>query len=511
MASLVAGLDFGTSGAKLLLLAPDGTVVARRQAEYPTRVDASGGVEQDPEDWWRAAVSLLSGCESAAQIVAIGLTGQMQDLVAVARRRALRPAMLYSDLRTGAQHRRLRGVVPEWEARTGNHQDATNVAAKIAWLAEHEPECVREADHLLFGAAGYVAHRAGAEPGCDVTTASTTGLLDVRARTWLDVAVTAAGADPALLPRLVDGSRDDTIVGTVDEASSRELGVRAGTPLVLAMGDAGSTTDGLIGRDPGDGYLSLGSTGWIAAVADARDEEPSPIHSLVLPEWRTRLRIGSVQSAGAAAAWARRAFLPDLGIDEIDRVAATRLHALDDRPLCLPGLSGERAPVRDADFRAAFVGATATTGPLDLYLAALTGVAMGLRHAADDSGTRQARLPAVGGGATSPVWRQILADVFDATILTGVADEPGCHSAARDAAAAIGLVHELLPLFDAASTADVTETHPSASTGRYAELLAPHRALYDALAPTFHAVADTGDTSGSSDSAGSAAGPTTAS
>lgn len=488
--TLIAGLDFGTSSVKLLVVAPDGVVVARAQAAYDTTVGSSGEVEQHPDHWWDAASSAFAATGVASQISAIGLTGQMQDLIAVGNGRALRPAMLYSDTRAAQQNERMHGTVPDWERRTQNYQDSSSVVAKIAWLAEHEPVTLATAEHLLFGVPGYIAWRAGGEPACDLTTASSTGLLEIGTRGWLGDAITAAGGRRDQLPRLVGAVPGDESVGAVSSSAAAALGVPAGTPLVLAMGDAGATTDGLVGSAPGDAYLYLGTTGWIAGVTPSGPGVPSPIHSLVMPGWHDRLRIGAVQSAGSAAAWALETFLPGHGFAEAEQLIADRVDAVGLRPLCLPGIAGERAPVRDGAFRGAFVGAQEGTGPLDFYLAVLTGVAMGLRHASEEMGIRQSRIPLVGGAASSPAWRRILADVFEATIVTGDAQDPAAHSAARAAAVALGIAHRSAPLL--APGAVVTETAPSATCTHYQSLLATHRSLYEALAPGFHALADFG-------------------
>ncbi|MDO5736489.1 MAG: FGGY family carbohydrate kinase [Propionibacteriaceae bacterium] len=483
MTPLVAGLDLGTSSAKLVVVDLDGTLVAEASEPYPTHTASGGVVEQDAEHWWLAACTVLQRCGVAGDIVAIGLTGQMQDLIPVANGRALRPAILYSDTRASIQQGRLVALVQGWEQRTGNHQDITNVAAKIAWLTEHEPDVVQEAEHLLLSPAGFVAWRAGATAACDVTTASTTGLLDVAGRDWLVDVVTAAGVRVEQLPRLVGSQQGDAVVGEVGHAAASQLGLKVGTPLVLAMGDAGATTDGLVGSEPGDAYLYLGTTGWLAGVTPAASvDSPSPIHSLVMPGWSERLRVGAVQSAGSASAWALHNLLPGLSFAEAEKAVAPRLSHIRDRPLGLPGLAGERTPVRDGDLRGAFIGVEESTTAEDLYLSVLTGVAMGLRHAADAMGVRQDRIPLVGGASVSGVWRQLLADVFEATIVTGVAEAPGAHSAARAAADAIGLQHRMQPVFD---HGDHTETIPSSVHSEYQPLLKIHRGLYDALKPTF--------------------------
>ena len=288
------------------------------------------------------------------------------------------------------------------------------------------------------------------------------------------------------LPQLVGSKTGDAHVGDVSHAAAIELGVMPGTAVVLAMGDAGSTTDGLVGSEPGDAYLYLGTTGWLAGITSAADAEPSPIHSLVMPGWVNRLRIGAVQSAGSASAWALRNLLPGHTFAEAEELVRPRLSNVRDRPLGLPGLVGERTPVRDGDLRGAFIGVEESTTAEDLYLSVLTGVAMGLRHAADDMGIVQDRIPLVGGASGSGIWRQLMADVFEATIVTGQAEAPGALSAARAAADTLDLEHRLQPAFDQGAH---VKTSPSAVHAEYQPLLSIHRGLYDALRPTFSQLA----------------------
>ena len=489
--TVIAGLDFGTSSVKLVVATAGGEVLARAHIAYPTSTGLAGEAEQHPEQWWDAAAAAIADTGLGARIDAIGVTGQMQDLIAVAGDRALRPALLYSDTRAVAQHARLHESAPDWERITGNHQDPTNVAAKIAWLSEHEPAVMREAEHLLFGAPGYIAWRATGVAACDVVTASTTGLLDVGARGWFTELAQAAGARAEQLPALIGAQPGDALLGEVHAVAARELGVRSGIPVVHAVGDAGSATDGLVGSEPGDAYIYLGTTGWLAAVTTSQaDAEVSPIHSLVMPGWDARLRIGAVQSAGLAADWSRRTFFPSHDFAAVEQLAADRVTdpaAVAVRPLTLPGLSGERTPVRDGSFRGAFVGVREATLPIDFHLGVLTGVACALRHAADSLGIEQRRIPVIGGAAASPAWRHIVADVFGATVVTRQVDDPGTHSVHRVVAAALGLPATLAPLF--APRADDIETVPSAASAATQRRVETHRELYDALAPTFHRLA----------------------
>lgn len=525
---VIVGLDFGTSGVKLAAVSPDGTTLLSAFAGYPTRTGVppakgsaistsgiTGSAEQNPTDWWDAArtvCSELAPAGLAERVAALGVTGQMQDLVpvrsvlagtAAGSAATVRPALLYSDTRASREHAALVEQLPGWEARTGNHQDVSNVAAKILWLSAHEPATLADATHLLLGAHSYIAWRAAGSTAeatlCDVVTASTTGLLNIETEGWDTEVLAAAGARLDQMPRLT-GLGESAVAGLLDALSADHLGLPAGIPVVHATGDAGATTDGLAGSAPGDAYLYLGGSGWLAAITPAAAPgtpaaAPSPIHSLVMPGWDSRLRIGAVQSAGSAAAWALETFLPGCDFAEAERRIAPRISdpaAIAARPLVLPGLGGERTPVRDGALRGAFVGVTEETTAEDLYLGVLTGVAMGLKHAADAMGIAQDRLPLVGGGSNSPAWRQICADVFGATMVTGdtqgADEDPGSRSAARFAADAIRLDHQIEPLLSANGTAGriLTETQPGPARELLADRLAAHRALYEALTPTFH-------------------------
>lgn len=490
---LIAALDVGSSAVKAALVDAAGRVRARGEAPLDTTTGPGGQVEQDARQWWHAARLALSACEGRDGVVVLAVTGQMQDLVCVDADDAVGPALLYSDTRAVEQHVRLVDAVAGWERRTGNHQDPSNVAAKIRWTAEHRPDVWARTTTVLLGAAGYVLWRAGGEATCDVVTASATGLLDVERRGWAQDVLDLVGVRLEQLPRLVDGGAD-AVVGRLDDAGARHLGLPAGTPLVAAMGDAGATSHGLVGSGPSSAYAYLGTTGWFARVVPAPTEPPapSPLHSLVLPGWDRRLRIGAVLSAGAAAAWALSTHLPGTTFAGADARVLARLDAGPPEPLlCLPSLAGERTPVREATARGVVVGMTPGTTAVDLYLAVLTGVAMNLRHAADamaatgDGSAAADTLPLVGGGARSPAWRRVTASVFGVPVVTVAGGEPGLTSAVITAADAIGLPHTIRPLFDGPPD-QVTDPGPEADL--LASLLPAHRGLYDALGPAFGAL-----------------------
>lgn len=519
-------LDLGTSAAKAALLALDGTTRAQVVRGYPTRTTADGGAEQDPADWVRAAreaiTQLLGGAD--AELLALSITGQMQDLVLLTEGDPA-PAILYSDTRAVAEVEEIReslgreGV--DWDRITGNELDATSCAAMFRRLSRTLPDAVGRARGVVFGPAGYLVHALGLGAWCDMTTASATGLLDARTRRWSEPVARAAGLDRAMLPELTGATGQ--ILGRTDEAAAELLGLPAGLPVVLAPGDAGATTLGIVGLEEGDEYAYLGTSGWLAAVVSGtRRGEEGTSHHLALggrddsSSART-LRISALLAAGAAAGWARGALLAGISPEEADDLLEQREAERGRGPtglLALPSIHGERYPVRAPDLRAAIIGMGPDTGAIDMYAAVLEGVAHALAHAlaesaADADADTDAEDPAVGdaparpappepparpeepgsssrplavagGGAASEPWMRILADVTgrpvriiehsDAALL-------GCAFAAADA---LDLEHTIRPL---AEQGGGRRVEPEASAVRqHARLRRSHRALYQAVA-----------------------------
>ena len=548
--------DLGTSAAKAARRDLDGTVHRRAEAPYPTRHAADGTAEQDPRDWERAARDVIAELLEAApaakasvdgaapapgpapdtasdvEVAALVLTGQMQDLVPVPRSGAARIAILYSDTRAGAEAEELRAALAadgrSWDALTGNLQDATSCAAMHLRLLRTAPEQLADLQGVVFGPAGYLVARMGLGLWCDPTTAATTGLLEARTRDWSPAVARAAGLDPALLPALTAAAGQ--AVGLAGTEATALLGVPDGLPVVLAPGDAGATTSGIVGLAPGDAYVYLGTSGWLASVlpgtgtssTGAQDaggepdgvesdgeesagegaagegsageepagEEPAGVsHHLALGTSSATaeppiLRISALLSAGAAADWARQALLDGADPARADQLLEAREQERGRGPsglLALPSIVGERFPVRDGDLRGAVLGFDAGTRGIDLYAAMLEGVAHGLAHGLESGSVASVRpLPVTGGGAASAPWLRILADVTGRPVRTVDGTDAALLGCALVAAEALGLDHALVPL-GARQEAATIDPDPSAAA-QHAALRPAHRALYDAAA-----------------------------
>ena len=482
-------LDHGTSSAKAALIDLDGRTLAAGSASYVTTTLPGGGAEQDPEDWLRAARTAIGQATTAGiEVAALCLTGQMQDLILEGEHGALRPAVLYTDQRAASDVQQLRTALAQegtdWDAVTGNRQDPSSCAAMFRRLVRTEPAVTARAHGLTFGPAGHLAARLGAGLWCDLTTASTTGLLDATTRDWHPGVARAAGLEPALLPRLTRGHGQ--VVGRTDARARDLLGLEAGVPIVLAPGDAGAAALGVTGTATGKDHASLGTSGWIASIRP-RDTASDPVqftpasHRLALGE--DELLISAVLAGGAAAAWARDAYLGGRDAHTADALLAERERLHGRGPtglLVLPSLGGERFPVRDDALRGAVLGLHAGTGPAELYAGTLEGVALALSHALDLASAGE-ELTVVGGGAASAPWRRILADVTGRPVRSLSA--PGADATLLGTAIAgaetLGLDHDIAPL--AERDGELTVPDPAAAQA-YAALRPAHRALYDAAA-----------------------------
>lgn len=509
---MILSLDSGTTAAKAALISADRTVRGRGESRIPTLTGPAGSVEQDPDQWIRAARSAIADAHADARastpeppperVTALALTGQMQDLILLdADGEPLRPAILYADTRAAAHAERLRRDLPAWECTTGNLQDATSTAAQWLRLTETESATIRAARTVLFGPTGYLAHRLGLGAHVDRTTASTTGLFDLAAGVWADGILTAIGLDPALLPRLIGPDPGAANVGRIDTRAADLLGVPAGVPVVLAPGDAGAATLGTIGDQPGRAYVSLGTSGWAAQIVASADGPTSmpggtradvpagASHQLSLPvpvDPRARLRISAPLAAGDAAAWSARTFLGGIPLADADARLDARERERGRGPsglLALPSIHGERFPVRDETLRAAVVGMGASTDGVDIHRAVLEGVAFALAAGLDDPAAGDpAELAVIGGGAASAPWLRILADVTGRAVRT-VGDAPvdaPLIGAAVTAFRALGIDAASLTPLAARPGGTTIGPDPAAHTA-YRALAPRHRALYDVL------------------------------
>jgi xylulokinase len=492
--TFVLGIDVSTTATKAVLVDETGAVVGIGSAEYAYDVPQPLWSEQDPELWWDGTIAairsvLASTGMTGTDIAAIGLTGQMHGAVLLdAADAVLRPAILWNDQRTAAECDAIRAAVGRERliAITGNDALTGFTAPKLVWVRDHEPDIWQRVAHVLLPK-DFVRLRLSGEHALDKADGAGTILFDLAARDWSPVILDALGIDPAWMPPTFEGP---AVTGTVTAEAAEATGLRAGTPIVAGGGDQAANAVGTGVVSPGTVALSLGTSGVIFAATDRPIFEPDGrVHAFchALPD---RWHLMSVMlSAAGSLRWFREALAPDVPFADLV-AAAGEVPAGSDGLLFLPYLTGERSPHPDPLARGAFVGLTVRHERRHLTRAVLEGVAFGLRDgldlmtAAGMPAPREIRVS--GGGTASPLWRQILADVLDAEIATVNTSEGAAFGAALLAAVGAGWFASVRE----ATAALVTAT-PSASPGQdrgvLGEAHARYRALYPALAPTFHA------------------------
>ena len=401
----LVGLDVGTSAVKGVAIDEDGQVLATASAAYPLARPHPGWSEQEPEDWWRAAESVLAQLPSGP----VGLTGQMHGLVALdAQQRVLRPAILWNDQRTAAECEEIEERVgfARLVELTGNRALTGFTAPKLLWLRRHEPELYRHIQHVLLPK-DYVRLRLTGELAVDVADASGTLLFDVRRRTW-----SAEVCDLLEIPLdwLPPAYESTEVAGAGDQAAA-----------ALGVGIA----------RPGPISVVLGTSGVVFSALPAYEHDrEGRLHAFCHAVPDTWHAMGVMLSAAGSAAWLRGVLAA--GLADLEAEAGTWPPG-SEGVLFAPYLAGERTPHPDPDARGAFVGLSLRHDRGALWRAMLEGVAYGLRDSLEllrKLGARPESARVSGGGARSELWLRIVASVLGLQLETTESEEGSAFGAA---------------------------------------------------------------------------------
>lgn len=426
--------DLGTSGNKATLYSEEGSRVASVTVSYPTNFFNGNWAEQNPEDWWQAVcnstAALLSKSKiDAAEIAVVALSGQMMGCTPVdASGRALRPSILYCDQRATVEADALleRIALKDFYAICGHRISASYPLEKMMWLRCHEPDIFRRM-HKSLCAKDYINSRLTGVMVTDYSDASGTNAFDLNTFTWSEKIADLAALDIALFPDAVEST---AIIGEITAEAARATGLRAGTPVAAGGGDGSAAGVGVGCVKPGSAYNCLGSSSWIALTV----EKP-----VVDPEMRTMNWAhcvpgylhpsGTMQTAGSSFKWlAEQLCSPETmaaagggssAYKRIDDVIASVPPGANGL-LFMPYMLGERTPWWDPNARGAFIGLQLASTRADMMRAVMEGIAINLGLITDifRSHVPIETLTVIGGGASSPVWRQILADACACQIQT---------------------------------------------------------------------------------------------
>ena len=489
------GLDVGTSGVKGIVVAADGRVVASASADYPLLTPRPGWTEQEPEAWWRASCVVLQALKAQAPgpVAALGLAGQMHGAVFLdAEGRVIRPAILWNDQRTAAECALIeRRVGTERLRRIAGNPALTGFQApKVLWLRNHEPAAHARVRHLLLPK-DFVRHRLTGALATDASDAAGTLLLDLRARDWSEEILAALAIPRAWLPRVHEGPE---VTGTVAADGARATGLPQGLPVVAGGGDNAAAAVGCGVVRPGTGFVSLGTSGVVFVPSAGLEIDPGgALHAFCHAVPGQYHLMGVVLSAAGSLRWFRDTIGGPAGADAGDGYEGLMAAAAGIAPgaeglFFLPYLAGERTPHMDPHARAAWIGLTLAHDRRHLVRALLEGVSFALKDSLvlmQRLGVTPDLLYAVGGGARSPLWRQILAATLGVRLQRLAAEEGPAMGAALLAAVGAGVHADV----DAAVAAAVrTEGEPEppdpALGARYQELYRGFGTLYPALRQT---------------------------
>jgi len=432
------GIDLGTSEVKLLLLDAAGHAVGQAGAPLEVARPQALWSEQEPAQWWRATQDAVARLRAAhpsefAQVRGIGLSGQMHGAVLLdAGDAVLRPAILWNDGRSHAECAELGARVPRLHDIAGNLAMPGFTAPKLLWVRRHEPAVFARVRSVLLPK-DWLRLQLTGEKLSDPSDAAGTLWLDVAARDWSDELLAACGLTRAHMPRLVESNAPS---GVLRPELARSWGLG---PEVVVAGGAGDNAASAIGvgaTEPGDGFISLGTSGVLFVVTDRhRANAASAVHAFCHALPRRWHQMSVMLSAASCLKW----FVQFSGAaDEaalLSEVAALPPDVLAEAPLFLPYLAGERTPHNDPFAPGVFYGLSHQSGRALGAYAVLEGVAFGLADglaALRASGTTVQRLSLVGGGARSAYWAQLIADALDVEIvLHDGADAGGALGAAR--------------------------------------------------------------------------------
>ena len=493
MAAYLLGIDASTTATKALLIDAQGDVVAVAATEYPFETPHPLWSEQDPALWWHAAVQsirrlLSESGVAAADIAAVGLTGQMHGLVLLDENgTVLRPAILWNDQRTGEQCDEIRTILGKDRLvqLTGNDALTGFTAPKILWVREHEPEIFARAKCFLLPK-DYLRYRLTGDIATDRAGAAGTLLLDLASRDWSKAMLDGLGLPADFVAPTHEGPQT---TGHISAAAAEATGLRIGTPVVAGGCDKAAGAVGVGAVREGIVSLALGTSGVVFATTNAPYFEPQGrLHAFchaVPNRWHL---MGVMLSAAGSLRWYRDTLAPGMGYDELLAPAAEIMPGSEGL-LFLPYLTGERTPHPDPLARGGFVGLTVRHTKAHLTRAVLEGVAFGLRDSFELmkgiglSAIDQVRVS--GGGARSALWRQILADVLDTELVTVNTSEGAAYGAALLAGVGAGIWPDVDAACDASIRVTGSTSPKTAAVDRYEAAYIAYRDLYPALKDSF--------------------------
>ena len=505
MAKYILAHDVGTSGNKATLFSEDGTLIGSRTVAYDAHYFNDTWVEQDADDWWdavcRSSSSLIAESQIAPEDIAdVSFSGQMMGCLCVDREgRPLRPSIIWADQRAQKQSAQIGEKISQQDFYhiVGHRNTASYGVQKLMWVKENQPE-IYEQTYKTLNAKEYIIYKLTGQFYTEPSDANSVGCFDLKSFQWSERLIEYAGIDADKLPEIKPST---FVAGGVTEEAAKATGMAVGTPVVMGGGDGCVANIGCGSISPGRTYCCMGTSAWITTTAEQPifDEEMRTVTwAHVIPGMYAPN--GTMQYAGGAYNWlkntvaryeteaaARQGCSPyDLMNEE---VAASTIGS--NGVTFLPYLLGERAPRWNADAKGAWIGIKPENTRGDLFRSVLEGVTMNLAICLDILRTQIDidEITVVGGGAKGSVWRQMMADIYNAKVRSlTVLEEGGSMGAAVIGGIGAGLYKDFTAIDRFIEVAEECVPDPAAVEA-YAAVRENFEIYYAALADAFHKTA----------------------
>ena len=456
MSKYILAHDLGTSGNKATLFSADGRLIGSEVHAYDTHYFNETWVEQNANDWWDAVCYTSKKLIASAGILAediavISFSGQMMGCLCVNRDgQPLRPSMIWADQRSRAQASQIGHHIPQWDFYNivGHRNTASYGIQKLMWVRDHEPG-VYEQTYKTLNAKDYIVFCLTGKFCTDLSDGNSNGCYDLHKFAWSEEILAHAGISPDKLPDLKPSTH---VAGTVTAAAAQATGLAAGTPVVIGAGDGVAANIGVGSIAPGKTYCSMGTSAWITTTS----EKPIFDEHMRTVTWAHAIPglyapNGTMQYAGGAYNWVKNTICQMEAYDAKangsspyeymnEQIAASPIGA--NGIIFLPYLLGERAPRWDPDAKGAWIGLKPENTKGDMLRSVLEGVTMNLAIILDILRTQVKidEMLVLGGGAKGAVWRQIMADIYNAKILVpSVLEEASSMGAAVIGGVGVGL------------------------------------------------------------------------
>ncbi len=437
---LYIGVDLGTSSVKLLLMNEKGEIKKIAAREYPLYFPNPGWSEQNPEDWWRQTIEglkeLTADCDKS-QIAGISFGGQMHGLVILDEKdEVIRPAILWNDGRTGKETDYLNTVIgkDKLSEYTANIAFAGFTAPKILWVKENEPDNFKRINKIMLPK-DYLAYKLSGNHCTDVSDASGMILMDVKNKCWSKEMIDICGISEEQLPKLYESYE---VVGTLKEEVAKELGFSTNCKIVAGAGDNAAAAVGTGTVGDGRCNISLGTSGTIFISSEKFGvDQNNALHAFAHADGHYHL-MGCMLSAASCNKWWMDEII---GTKDYKKEQADITKLGENNVFFLPYLMGERSPHNNPNARGTFIGLTMDTSRADMTQAVLEGVAFAIRDSfeiAKSLGIKIERTKICGGGAKSPLWKKMIANVLNIKVDVIETEEGPSYGGALLAAVACG-------------------------------------------------------------------------